>query len=328
MDVRAAERILFVDDEDKLRDVVLRQVGRWGMDCMAVATAEEGLEVLEADPEAFGVLLVDLHLEEGTGLDLLAHSACCFPWVSRVLVSGNIGVEDAVDAVNRARVHRVLGKPWSGSVLRETLRRSLERAYLGLLTTRERPGGRFAARSLDLFRPLLLRLAEAGDGKAGRPGESLRIGLLARGLAEALDLPERQRDISELAGLSLELGQMLAAPEDHEDTISLESALRGGSARLLSGVPGLEDVAEVVTQYPERFDGLGHPKGLQGRAIRLEARVLHIARGLVRLAEASNLPVESWLAHLELGAGAQYDPELLARLRSQPIASWAGVFSP
>lgn len=78
----------------------------------------------------------------------------------------------------------------------------------------------------------------------------------------------------------------------------------------------------------ERFDGLGWPKGLQGRGSRLEARILRIAVGLVRLAETSTLPSKSWLPHLELDAGAQYDPELLERLRGRPHHGWAQAFSP
>jgi len=110
--------------------------------------------------------------------------------------------------------------------------------------------------------------------------------------------------------------------------VSLDRELLSGSCRLVDGVPGLEDVADVVAQSQERFDGLGLPKGLKGRSARLEARILRIALGMIRLGETSTLPSESWLAHLELEAGAQYDPELLGRLGSRPHHSWAEALSP
>jgi two-component system cell cycle response regulator len=47
-------------------------------------------------------------------------------------------------------------------------------------------------------------------------------------------------------------------------------------AEILSLAPGLRDVAEVVRQHHERYDGTGYPRGLAGEEICIEARIVAV----------------------------------------------------
>ena len=48
-------------------------------------------------------------------------------------------------------------------------------------------------------------------------------------------------------------------------------------AKLLEGVPGMEETRRVILEHQEFFDGSGYPSGLQGEEISLGARILSLA---------------------------------------------------
>lgn len=56
------ERILLVEDEDSLRQLLQKYLSRLEYDVDAVASAEEALAVLEQQPDRYSLLLADLTL--------------------------------------------------------------------------------------------------------------------------------------------------------------------------------------------------------------------------------------------------------------------------
>lgn len=68
---REVERqaVLVVDDEDQIRAVLCRLLERDGYVCSTAASPGEARARLAAD--SFDLLLCDLHMPEGSGLDLL-----------------------------------------------------------------------------------------------------------------------------------------------------------------------------------------------------------------------------------------------------------------
>ena len=88
-DLAAMPRILVVDDHPLYREGMMgalrAELG--GVEVVGAGTAEEGLEVLAADPEV-DLVLIDLRLPGMDGLSALAAYAARFPAVARLLVSG------------------------------------------------------------------------------------------------------------------------------------------------------------------------------------------------------------------------------------------------
>jgi DNA-binding NarL/FixJ family response regulator len=82
-------RILVVDDHPLYREGMMSALRAQlsGVEVLAAASAEEGLEVLAADPEV-DLVLLDLRLPGMDGLSALATYAARFPAVARLLVSG------------------------------------------------------------------------------------------------------------------------------------------------------------------------------------------------------------------------------------------------
>ncbi len=111
--------VLVVDDEPSVRALMREQLaGEFEVRTAgSVADARRALTDRPAD-----VVLADLHLPDGTGVQFLDWVHRHTPRAARVLLTGTGRIEDAADAVNRCRVHRLILKPWRADDLLTTLR--------------------------------------------------------------------------------------------------------------------------------------------------------------------------------------------------------------
>jgi diguanylate cyclase (GGDEF)-like protein/putative nucleotidyltransferase with HDIG domain len=79
-------------------------------------------------------------------------------------------------------------------------------------------------------------------------------------------------------------------------------------------------VAPIVRHHHERWDGTGYPDGLKGDAIPLGARILTVVDCLDALASDRQyrraLPIDEAVAQVAAGAGKQFDPKIIARLKA------------
>jgi diguanylate cyclase (GGDEF)-like protein len=88
----------------------------------------------------------------------------------------------------------------------------------------------------------------------------------------------------------------------------LGATIVGRVRELLPCVPG-------ILHHHERYDGSGYPKGLKGKDIPLEARILAIADAFAAMTSerrySDTLSYEQALAEVKRGAGTQFDPDLV-----------------
>jgi two-component system cell cycle response regulator len=86
-------------------------------------------------------------------------------------------------------------------------------------------------------------------------------------------------------------------------------------ATILALAPGLRDVAEVVREHHERFDGTGYPDGLAGEGISIEGRIVSVCDAWVAM--RSDRPHHSARSEAEAAAelrrvaGSQLDPRVV-----------------
>lgn len=92
-------RVLVVDDEQELLDVVERMLGRRGMKVATAKDAEHAFERLAS--EGFDVVLVDLRLRGESGLDLLDRIRRNHPSVEVIVQTGQPTAQSAVEALHR-----------------------------------------------------------------------------------------------------------------------------------------------------------------------------------------------------------------------------------
>jgi two-component system, NtrC family, response regulator AtoC len=92
-----ADRILIVDDDDALRRMLVDYLGSQGYTALGVRSVQQGEEALRTD--TFDLVIADLRLEDGSGLDLLKQLKQIAPRTYGILMTGYATMETAVEAI-------------------------------------------------------------------------------------------------------------------------------------------------------------------------------------------------------------------------------------
>jgi len=87
-------------------------------------------------------------------------------------------------------------------------------------------------------------------------------------------------------------------------------------ARIVEGIPFLQDTLPVIRYHQERWDGSGYPVGLSGKDIPLQARIFAVADAFDALISdrpyRNRIPVSEAIAYLKEQAGTLFDPEIVS----------------
>lgn len=119
--------ILIVDDEPLIL-AALSNCLRDEFEVHTAAAAGDAIRLMEG--RHFDLLLCDQKMPGTSGVELLEWARLNRPTTLRMLMSGFAELEDAIDAINRARVYRYLFKPWPSTeeliqILREAAKEFL-----------------------------------------------------------------------------------------------------------------------------------------------------------------------------------------------------------
>ena len=117
-------RVLVVEDEARLRDLLLRVLPGWGFEVAAARSAEEAWRLAADDPP--DVVLLDLNLPGEGGLALLGRLRQRWPNVQAVVQTGFGSVDAAKEAIH-LDVVEFLTKPSSLGELERALDRAMRR---------------------------------------------------------------------------------------------------------------------------------------------------------------------------------------------------------
>lgn len=102
--------ILCVDDEPAILDGLARQL-RHHYDVVTATSGANALQLLEADPDRFAVVVSDMMMPQMTGAEFLARARSIAPGAVRILLTGHADIESAVAAVNDGGISHFLTKP-------------------------------------------------------------------------------------------------------------------------------------------------------------------------------------------------------------------------
>jgi len=114
---RGAARILLVDDEPTVRDVVASLLGVFGHEVTEAGGGAEALGLL--DDGAFDILITDHGMPHMSGIELAEKARTCAPTTTRVLLTGNNPKQLAGETDGLFRL--VLAKPLSADALRSAI---------------------------------------------------------------------------------------------------------------------------------------------------------------------------------------------------------------
>src|SRR5271170_1484326 len=94
-------RVLVVDDEPGLRDMLGILFRREGLDITMAPGFKAASEALANSPEPFAVVLTDLLMPDGSGMDLLTLTRERSAHTEVIVMTAHGGVETAIEAMKR-----------------------------------------------------------------------------------------------------------------------------------------------------------------------------------------------------------------------------------
>ncbi|RIK76129.1 MAG: sigma-54-dependent Fis family transcriptional regulator [Planctomycetota bacterium] len=99
-------KVLVVDDDAAHAEAVADSLARVGYECMVATSAGDGMAMLSRD--AFEVVVTDLRMKDGTGMDVLAKTKELLPDAEVILVTGHGTVQSAVEAMQQGAFNYLL----------------------------------------------------------------------------------------------------------------------------------------------------------------------------------------------------------------------------
>lgn len=204
---------------------------------------------------------------------------------------------------------------------------ALERSILLVESQRQAQAIESAFQELELsYDRTLAALMSALDARDSETeGHSLRVSELSRLLGEALGLDEDMLKALERGSLLHDIGKIgvsdsiLHKPttldEEEWEMMRLHPDI---GARIVEGIPFLEDTIPVIRYHQERWDGSGYPIGLCGEDIPVLARIFAVVDAFDAL--TSDRPYRTPLSYMEAfqylkeQAGVLFDPKIVSLL--------------
>jgi len=189
--------------------------------------------------------------------------------------------------------------------------RELEAAYSELETT------------YDHTLAALMSALDARDRET--EGHSLRVAQIARLLGENMKLTSAQLKALERGSLLHDIGKIgisdtiLHKPGPLDSTEWRIMRLHPDiGARIVEGIPFLQDTLAVVRYHQERWDGSGYPVGLSGKDIPYLARIFAVADAFDALTSdrpyRTRIQPEEAIQYLREQAGILFDPQIVQTL--------------
>jgi putative nucleotidyltransferase with HDIG domain len=338
-----SQKILVVDDEEAIREVVCAMLESQGYDCAAAGNGRLAQEHLQGNSR--DLVLSDLIMPEMDGLGLLEWTCQHHPDVPVVMVTAMHDLSIALEAIRRGAYDYVL-KPFEKDQLFVSVRRALEHRRLKVENRNyqrnleklvdERTAQLSGA--LDQLEQsydyTLEALGGALDMKdAETEGHCQRVTSFTIAIAKAMQVdPELLPHIARGAFLH-DIGKMaipdriLRKPgpltDDEREVMRRHSQI--GFDRL-SRIPYLREAAEIVLAHQEYYDGTGYPRGLKGEEIPVGARIFAVADALDAM--ISDRPYRKALSiayareEIQRCSGTQFDPEVVKVFLTMPPEQW------
>jgi len=116
-------RVLLVDDEDMVRNVLKDQLQPEGYNITEADGASKALDILQR--ENFAVILCDHEMPGMTGLDFLTKIKESHPSITRLLLSSKLSLTALSEAIKTDLIYRFVTKPWLREEVLVTLRNAI-----------------------------------------------------------------------------------------------------------------------------------------------------------------------------------------------------------
>jgi two-component system response regulator PilR (NtrC family) len=124
-----ALKILIVEDEPGLREMLGILFRREGYEIVSAPGVKAALEAISQSPQPFPVVLTDLAMPDGSGLDVLAAAKSRSPASEVILITAHSSLENAIAAM-RLGAYDFIAKPFQSAELSALVAKALEKQAL------------------------------------------------------------------------------------------------------------------------------------------------------------------------------------------------------
>jgi two-component system NtrC family response regulator len=121
------KKILIIDDEEKLRSLMARIIGLEGFEVIQAGDCKSGLKKLEQD--SFDVVLCDVKLPDGNGVDLTATIKEKYPQTEIILLTAYGNIPDGVQAIKNGAFDYIVKGDDNNKII-PLLHRAIEKSSL------------------------------------------------------------------------------------------------------------------------------------------------------------------------------------------------------
>jgi putative two-component system response regulator len=318
-------RILLVDDEVRILDVMTNMLMELGWDVKATSLPDEALKLVAE--EKFHMAFVDNFLGPVEGTELVGKLGKIDPDLQFVIMTGNPNIETAIHAL-KTGVADFLRKPFRMEELLVSIdhvnrRLELEQQRKDLLAGLELTVQEKTEELRQTYLSVLVTLSRTVEKKdLGTYGHSMRVSEMSARIAENIGLSTAEIADIRAASLLHDIGKIgisdyiLAkkGPLTDEETGIIHTHPQKG-VEILQPLKQFESLLPAILHHHERYDGSGYPAGLSGDAIPISARIISVADTFD--AVISERPYrgagtdENAMAELRAFIGRQFDPKVV-----------------
>lgn len=338
-----SEKILVVDDEEAIREVVSTMLQAQGFECTAVSNGKAALDQIQkSSPD---LILSDMVMPEMDGLKLLEWMRAHDPDVPVIMVTAMHDISTALEAIRRGAYDYIL-KPFEKDQLFLGVRRALQHRHL-IMENRnyQKNLEELVQERTSQLRGALTQLEQSYDDTLEALGSALdlkdaeteghcqRVTAFTISIAKSMNVPLQILPSIARAAFLHDIGKM-AIPDsilrkpgpltDEEKQVMRRHCDIGYN--MLTRIPFLRDAAEIVLAHQEFFDGAGYPRGLKGEEIPLGARIFAVADALDAM--ISDRPYRRALSisyareEVKRCSGTQFDPQVVKVFLAIPEEHW------
>ena len=286
-------KILIVDDEVRVREILSRKLTDDGYKCLSAPDGNAALKILKTDH--VDLVLLDIMMPGKPGPEVLKEIKSRYPDTAVIMVTAIADVQTAIGLMRMGAYDYII-KPVELAVLSVSLDRALEKRNL-IIENRdyqlhlEQRVEEQTKKIRQAFLNSTTSLAYALEAKDKYThGHSERVTEIAVAVAREMAAPKYMIEKIKLAGLLHDVGKIgiseLILNKPGKLTVEefeLVKAHCEVGERILSPIVEDKEILEMVRHHHERFDGAGYPDGLSGEQMTQGSSIIAVAEAYTNI---------------------------------------------